>query len=89
MSRIDELATEARRRAQELTNGAKRQETERLAERENQRHADAAKTARLKELRLAKEAADAAVAKSADDARKGAKKPAELKRSRQKSGAAG
>lgn len=88
MSRATDLVSESRRRADELMNTTKQKETERLAAREKERRADAAKTARLKELRLAKEAADAATAKSATEARKeaaqkAAKRADELKRTRQ------
>ena len=56
MSRADDLAADARRRAHELMSKSKQQDAERLSQRDKQRQADAAKTARLKELRLAKEA---------------------------------
>jgi hypothetical protein len=67
MSRADDLAADARRRAHELMSKTKQQEAERLSQRDKERQAEAAKTARLKELRLAKEAADAAAAKTTKD----------------------
>jgi hypothetical protein len=76
MSRADDLAADARRRAHELMSKTKQQDQERLSARDKLRQADAAKTARLKELRLAKEAADAASAKTTKDATKDATKEA-------------
>jgi hypothetical protein len=70
MSRADDLAADARRRAHELMSKTKQQDAERLSARDKLRQADAAKTARLKELRLAKEAADTQAAKIAKDATK-------------------
>jgi hypothetical protein len=74
MSRADDLAADARRRAHELMSKTKQQDAERLSARDKLRQADAAKTARLKELRLAKEAADTEAAKTAKDATKVAAK---------------
>jgi hypothetical protein len=74
MSRADDLAADARRRAHELMSKTKQQDAERLSARDKLRQADAAKTARLKELRLAKEAADTQAALTAKDATKVAAK---------------
>jgi hypothetical protein len=68
MSKADDLAAAARRKAEELTSRTRVADAERLAARDKQREAEAAKTARLKELRLAKEAADADAARAAREA---------------------
>ncbi|HXQ50605.1 MAG TPA: hypothetical protein VN802_05885 [Stellaceae bacterium] len=60
MSKLDDLQSETRRKAEELLNRTKQQESERLAKRDKERQADAEKTARLRALRLGKEAADKA-----------------------------
>ncbi len=68
MLKSDEArATEARRRSQGLFAKTKKQGDDALKEGQKTRAAEAVKTARLRELRLAKEAADkeAAVAKAA------------------------
>lgn len=54
--RISERDLEARRRAQALWDGQKKQGEKMLKEREKERQADAAKVERLRALRLAKEA---------------------------------
>lgn len=56
MTKVDGAAVEARRLAKEVW--AKQQDTERNAARDKLRREDDAKTARLKALRVAKEAAD-------------------------------
>jgi hypothetical protein len=58
MSKLDDLAAASRRKAEELLNRSKEKETERIAIRDRQRQAEDAKTSRLRELRLAKEAAE-------------------------------
>lgn len=60
MSKLDDLAAASRRKAEELLNRSKEKESERLAVRDRQRQAEDGKTARLRELRLAKEAAERA-----------------------------
>ncbi len=66
MSKADEASSAARRKAQELLSRTKQHEEERLEGREKQRQEDDAKVARLRALRLAKEAED----KAARDAAK-------------------
>ena len=68
MSKFDQQGS-ARRKAQELMS---QKETERISTRDKERQAQDAKIARLRELRLAKEASDKAAA------------PAALKRPRRK-----
>ena len=58
MSKVDDLVAASRRKAEELLNRTKEKAGERLAVRDQQRQAEDAKTARLRELRLAKEAAE-------------------------------
>jgi hypothetical protein len=58
MSKLDDLQSETRRKAEELLNRTRQQESERLAKRDKERQAEAEKTARLRALRLGKEAAD-------------------------------
>ena len=58
MSKLDDLAAASRRKAEELLSRSKEKEVERLALRDRQRQLEDAKTARLRELRLAKEAAE-------------------------------
>jgi hypothetical protein len=60
MSKLDDLAAASRRKAEELLNRSKEKDAERLAIRDRQRQVEDAKTARLRELRLAKEAAERA-----------------------------
>jgi hypothetical protein len=60
MSKLDDLAAASRRKAEELLNRSKEKESERLALRDRQRQVEDAKTARLRELRLQKEAAERA-----------------------------
>ncbi len=60
MSKLDDLAAASRRKAEELLSRSKEKESERLAIRDRQRRLEDAKTARLRELRLAKEAAERA-----------------------------
>lgn len=62
MRRADERAAEARRQAEAVWRESRKREAERLSEKEKERQASAMKTARLRELRLAKEAADKALA---------------------------
>ncbi|HXQ54166.1 MAG TPA: hypothetical protein VN802_23930 [Stellaceae bacterium] len=73
MSKLDQLIDASRGKAQDLFARDKKDSVERLSMREKERRADAEKTARLRELRLAKEAADAAAPKPAAPARR--KKP--------------
>jgi hypothetical protein len=54
----DKKATDARRKAEELLSSAKPKDSDRLPDREKARQQEEAKTARLRELRLAKEAAE-------------------------------
>jgi hypothetical protein len=58
MSKSDDLQSVTRRRAEDVLNRSKQNEAERLATRDRERRAEAEKTARLRILRLAKEAAD-------------------------------
>ncbi len=60
MSKLDDLAAASRRKAEELLNRSRKKEAERLAIRDQQRQVEDAKTARLRDLRLAKEAAERA-----------------------------
>jgi hypothetical protein len=57
--RDSERDAEARRKAEDVLAQRKKQEDEIVKEREREREAVAAKVARLRELRLAKEAAEA------------------------------
>lgn len=70
MGKADDAAARARSKAQELLSRSKQQENERLATRTKEREAEAVKTARLRALRLAKEAADAAEKRAAKPRRK-------------------
>lgn len=65
MAKLDEQRTASRRKAEELLTRRKQQETERLSNRERDSRAQDEKIARLRELRLAKEAGEAAVPKPA------------------------
>jgi len=58
MSKADDASAAARRKANEVLGRSHQKDRERLAARDNLREADARKTAQLRELRLAKEAAD-------------------------------
>ncbi len=60
MSKLDDLQSATRRRAEELLNKTKQQENDRLSKRDKERQVEADKTARLRALRLSKEAADKA-----------------------------
>lgn len=71
MSKADDAAALARRRAQELLDRSRAKDEERITDREKARQADAAKTARLRELRIAKEAAEQAEKQAAARARRG------------------
>jgi len=66
--RNDERNLEARRAAQKLWENSKKQLAEVLDRRQEQRRAEATKVDRLRELRLAKEAADKEVARQAREA---------------------
>ncbi|HTZ80089.1 MAG TPA: hypothetical protein VMC10_19415 [Stellaceae bacterium] len=66
--RNDERNLEARRAAQKLWENSKKQLAEVLDRRQEQRRAEASKVDRLRELRLAKEAADKEVARQAREA---------------------
>ena len=65
MSKLDDLQAATRRRAEELLNKTRKQESDRLAVRDKERQAEAEKTARLRALRLSKEEAEKAGKKSA------------------------
>jgi hypothetical protein len=65
MSKASERDVEARRQAQALLGRKKQSEAERMTDREKARRAEDAKTARLRDLRLQKEAADREAAKVA------------------------
>ena len=58
MNNTDDRITRARRAAEALLGSNKQLETEALKAKEKKREAEASKTARLRELRLAKEAAE-------------------------------
>ena len=76
MSKMEQRDAEARRAAQALWNKNQQRTAEVLKDKEKARQADALKTARLRELRLAKIAADEkAVAKPAAPARRKSGKP--------------
>ena len=60
MSKADDMITASRLKAQAAFTRTKQQDAERIEAREKERQAQDAKTARLRELRLAKEAADRA-----------------------------
>jgi len=64
MAKLDDQNNASRKRAEELLT-RKKQETERVANRERDSRAQDEKTARLRQLRLAKEAAEVGVAKPA------------------------
>jgi hypothetical protein len=65
MSKLDDLQAATRRRAEELLNKTRKQESDRLASRDRERQAEADKTARLRALRLSKEEAEKTGKKSA------------------------
>jgi hypothetical protein len=75
MAKLEEQRSASRRKAEDLLTRRKAQETERLTNRERDRRVQDEKIARLRELRLAKEAADrdAAKASPAPSARKAVK----------------
>ena len=82
MSKMEQRDAEARRAAQALWDKSQQQTAEVLKDKEKARQADALKTARLRELRLAKAAAEereaaanATVKKSAAVGRKSGKSP--------------
>jgi hypothetical protein len=60
MSKADDASAAARRKANEVLGRSHQKDRERLAARDNLREADARKTARLRELRLARDAAQQA-----------------------------
>jgi hypothetical protein len=64
MAKLDDQNNASRKRAEELLT-RKKQETERVANRERDSRAQDEKTARLRQLRLAKEAAEGGAAKPA------------------------
>ena len=70
MSKIDDAAGLARRKAQDLLGRAKEKDREHLATRDKLRQAEALKTAELRKLRLAKEAAEKAEKDSAPPRRR-------------------
>jgi hypothetical protein len=70
MSKLDDLQAATRRRAEELLGRSKQQEADRLAQRDRARRLEAEKTARLKSLRLAKEAQEKQAAPPATRARR-------------------
>ncbi len=69
MAKLDEQRSASRRKAEELLTRRQQQETERLSNRERDRRALDEKTARLRALRLAKEAEDRDAAKAVASAR--------------------
>jgi hypothetical protein len=73
MAKMDEQRTAARRKAEDLLTRRKQQETERLTNRERDSRAQDEKIARLRALRLAKEAADRDAAEAAKLAKPAAK----------------
>ena len=82
MSKMEQRDAEARRAAQALWNKNQQRTAEVLKDKEKARLADASKTARLRELRMAKIAADAkvvadekAVVKPVAPARRKVRKP--------------
>jgi hypothetical protein len=70
MSKSEEQRVSARQKAEELLTQTKKKEAERVANRERDSRVQDEKTARLRNLRLAKEAADRAAAPAAQPARK-------------------
>ena len=70
MSKADDASAAARRKANEVL--TRKQDTERIDARDKQRRAEDAKIAKLKALRLAKEAADKAAREAAPTKRGGA-----------------
>ena len=62
MSKMEQRDAEARRAAQALWNKTQQRTAEVLKDKEKARQADALKTARLRELRMAKMAADEKIA---------------------------
>jgi hypothetical protein len=57
MTKLDDLRDSSRQRANDLFRKAKKESAAQLSRRDKERAAEAEKTARLRELRLAKEAA--------------------------------
>ena len=72
MSKSGLREEEARRKAKEIWDKNKARDADVVNEREKERRAEAAKTARLRELRLAKEAADAKASAEKDAEKKAA-----------------
>jgi hypothetical protein len=64
MAKLDEQRSASRRKAEELLTRKKQQEAERLSNRERDSRAMDEKTAKLRALRLAKEASDRSVVKA-------------------------
>lgn len=58
MAKLEEQRSASRRKAEDLLTRRKQQESERLTNRDRDKRAQDEKTARLRQLRLAKEAAD-------------------------------
>jgi hypothetical protein len=75
MSKADEVSAAGRRKAQALLSRTKQQDAERMDIRDKERQAQDAKIARLRELRLAKEAADKAGQLAAEQTRVVRRKP--------------
>ena len=73
MSKANDAGAAARRKADEIL--TKKQDTERADARDKQRQAEDAKIAKLKALRLAKEAADKAAREATPAKRGGAARP--------------
>jgi hypothetical protein len=70
MRKATEREIEARRKAQAVWDKSKQRDAEILKEKDKERRAVEVKTERLRELRLAKEAADAAAAAASKEAEK-------------------
>lgn len=71
MSKAEQRNGDARRAAEALWSKGKKKDADTLTEKEKERQTDALKTARLREQRLEKEAADkAAAAKKPDTSRR-------------------
>jgi hypothetical protein len=75
MSKADDMITASRRRAQAAFSRTKQQDAGRIDARDKERQAQDAKIARLRELRLAKEAADRASKQTAAQPRPARRKP--------------
>jgi hypothetical protein len=75
MSKADDMITASRRKAQAAFSRTKEQDAGRIAARDKERQAQDAKIARLRDLRLAKEAADRVREQTAAQTRPARRKP--------------